>query len=115
MSVYKRGERWHYRFQVAGRQYSGSAGRGAAKSEAVRIEAQRRAEIAAAAAQSVAERSVDDAVHRWVVEYAGRLKGRASLESKVRAVRHSENGRPATWRKRCINGHLERIAPVRGS
>lgn len=86
MAVYKRGERWHYRFQVGGRQYSGSAGRGAAKSEAVRLEAQRRADIAAAAAQSVAERSVDDAVHRWVVEYAGRLKGRASLESKVRAV-----------------------------
>ncbi len=37
MAVYKRGDRWHYRFQLGGRQYSGSAGAGAGKAEAIEL------------------------------------------------------------------------------
>ncbi len=84
MAVYKRGERWHYRFQIAGRQYSGSAGAGAGKAEALRLEATRRAE--ATAGQRPEQRTVDDAIARWIDEYAHILKGASSLESKVRAV-----------------------------
>ena len=85
MSVYKRGDRWHYRFQIAGRQYSGSAGAGAGKAEALRLEATRRAE-ATAGQQRTEQRTVDDAIARWIDEYAHMLKGASSLESKIRAV-----------------------------
>lgn len=85
MAVYKRGERWHYRFQIAGRQYSGSAGAGAGKAEALRLEATRRAE-ATAGQHRTEQRTVDDAIARWIDEYAHMLKGASSLESKVRAV-----------------------------
>lgn len=91
MAVYKRGDRWHYRFQVAGRQYSGSAGEGSTKSAAVRLEAEKRSSVASEAAGHI-QRTVDEAIHRWLVEYATRLKGKSSLESKVRAVIvHSAN------------------------
>lgn len=73
MAVYKRGERWHYRFQIAGRQYSGSAGAGAGKAEALRLEATRRAE-ATAGQHRTEQRTVDDAIARWIEEYAGMLK-----------------------------------------
>jgi integrase len=87
MSVYKRGDRWHYRFQLGGRQYSGSAGAGAGKAEAIELEARSRTDARSAASQAgPRSRSVDEAIARWLEEYAGRLKGAASLESKVRSV-----------------------------
>ena len=95
MSVYKRGDRWHYRFQVGGRPFSGSAGAGATRAAAVQLEAQRRAQIAAESG-GAARHSVDDAIARWLRDYAGRLKGAASLQSKVRAVVQHTHGADIT-------------------
>lgn len=91
MAVYKRGDRWHYRFQVGGRPFSGSAGAGASRAAAVQLEAQRRAQIAAESG-GAAKHSVDDAIVRWLRDYAGRLKGASSLQSKVRAVVQHTHG-----------------------
>lgn len=95
MAVYKRGDRWHYRFQVGGRPFSGSAGAGASRAAAVQLEAQRRAQIAAESG-GAARHSVDDAIARWLRDYAGRLKGAASLQSKVRAVVQHTHGADLT-------------------
>lgn len=91
MAVYKRGDRWHYRFQVGGKSFSGSAGAGATRSAAVQLEAQRRAQIAAESG-APAWHSIDDAIVRWLRDYAGRLKGASSLQSKVRAVVQHTHG-----------------------
>jgi integrase len=95
MAVYKRGDRWHYRFQIDGRSFSGSAGAGASRTAAVQLEAQRRAQIAAESG-CAARHSVDDALARWLRDYAGRLKGPASLHSKVRAVVQHTHGADIT-------------------
>jgi integrase len=95
MAVYKRGDRWHYRFQVGGRPFSGSAGAGSTRAAAVQLEAQRRAQIAAESG-GAARYSVDDAIARWLRDYAGRLKGASSLQSKVRAVVQHTHGADLT-------------------
>lgn len=95
MAVYKRGDRWHYRFQVGGRPFSGSAGAGASRAAAVQLEAQRRAQIAAESG-GADRHSVDDAIARWLRDYAGRLKGASSLQSKVRAVVQHTHGADLT-------------------
>lgn len=95
MAVYKRGDRWHYRFQVGGRPFSGSAGAGASRAAAVQLEAQRRAQIAAESG-GAARHSIDDAIARWLRDYSGRLKGAVSLQSKVRAVVQHTHGADLT-------------------
>lgn len=95
MAVYKRGDRWHYRFQIGGQSFSGSAGAGATRSAAVQLEAQRRAQIAAENG-GAARHSVDDAIARWLQDYAGLLKGASSLQSKVRAVVQHTHGSDIT-------------------
>ena len=91
MAVYKRGDRWHYRFQVGGKSFSASSGAGSTRAAAVQLEAQRRAQIAAENG-GTARHSVDDAIARWLRDYAGRLKGASSLQSKVRSVVQHTHG-----------------------
>ena len=71
MAVYKRGERWHYRFQVDGQPFSGTAGANGGKADAVALDAFQNA--------GFPEATVDDSK-------AGAL--RAALEEAV-AVLHS--------------------------
>jgi hypothetical protein len=103
VAVYKRGDRWHYRFQVGGRPFSGSAGAGASRAAAVQLEAQRRAQIAAESG-GAAKHSVDDALAERIrlfqfrdirpkaaselpVEHASRLLGHSEKEITERVYR----------------------------
>lgn len=94
MSVYKRGDRWHYRFQAGGSPYSGSAGAGAGKAAAVALEAKIRADLLAGRLGKTTERSVDDALLRWVNGEATTLRSKASIASQVKLIMEHTAGHP---------------------
>ncbi len=93
MSVYKRGDRWHYRFQAGGQRYSGSAGHGAGKASAVALEAKRRADLLAGRLGTTPKHSVDEAILRWVSGEASRLRSRRTIASQVKAITEHTAGK----------------------
>lgn len=93
MSVYKRGDRWHYRFQAGGQRYSGSAGPGAGKASAVALEAKMRADLLTGRLGTTPEHSVDEAILRWVSGEASRLRSRRTIASQVKAITEHTAGK----------------------
>ncbi len=94
MAVYKRGERWHYRFQVGGQKFAGSAGANGGKAEAVALEAKLRADILAGRLGKTPEHTVDDALVRWLSGEASRLRSHKAILSQVNAIMDHSAGRP---------------------
>ena len=94
MSVYKRGDRWHYRFQVGGQRFAGSAGAASGKADAVALEAKIRADHLAGRLGKVASHTVDDALLRWLSGEASRLRSVNSITSQVKAIMDHTAGRP---------------------
>lgn len=94
MAVHKRGERWHYRFQVGGQPFSGSAGANGGKAEAVALEAKLRADILAGRLGKTPEHTVDEALVRWLAGEASRLRSHKAILSQVNAIMDHSAGRP---------------------
>lgn len=96
MAAYKRGDRWHYRFSCNGRQYSGSAGPDGRREDALALEAQARAAILATrlgTAPTAARHTIDEALLLWLQTDGASLRGRASLDSKIRHIMPHTAGR----------------------
>lgn len=96
MAVYKRGERWHYRFQVDGQPFSGTAGANGGKADAVALEAKLRADILAGRLGKTPEQTVDAALVRWLSGEASRLRSHKALLSQVNAIMDHSAGKPLT-------------------
>ncbi len=94
MSVYKRGDRWHYRLQIGGQRFAGSAGEAGGKADAVALEAKIRADHLAGRLGKAASHTVDDALLRWLSGEASRLRSVKSLTSQVKAIMDHTAGRP---------------------
>ncbi len=94
MSVYKRGDRWHYRLQIGGQRFAGSAGAAGGKADAVALEAKIRADHLAGRLGKVASHTVDDALLRWLSGEASRLRSVKSLTSQIKAIMDHTAGRP---------------------
>jgi len=86
VAVYKRGSRWHYRFQVGGQKISGTAGAAGSKADAVALEAKLRADILAGRIGKTPEHYLDDALRRWLSGEASRLRSYPAVVSQVRAI-----------------------------
>lgn len=86
MPVRKRGDRWHVRFQVDGHRVETTAGKGASRADAVALEAKLRADILAGRLGRAPNRTVEEALVKWLTEYAPRLKSYRSLLSKVNQI-----------------------------
>ncbi len=93
MAVYKRGERWHYRFQVDGKKFAGTAGAAGGKADAVALESKIRADHLAGRLGKVASHTVDDALLRWLSGEASRLRSVKSLTSQIKAIMDHTAGR----------------------
>jgi len=94
VAVYKRGERWHYRFQVGGQKFAGSAGALAGKAEAVALEAKLRADLLSGRLGKAPEHTVDEAMLRWLYGEASRLRSRHTLLSQAAAIAPHSKNRP---------------------
>jgi integrase len=92
MSAYKRGDRWHYRFCVGGKDVSGSVGPTGTKADAVAIEAKIRAEILSGKLGKAPPRTIDDAIARWLQGEASLLRSYHTVLSQTRAVMPYTNG-----------------------
>lgn len=96
MAVYKRGDRWHYRFQVGGQKISGTAGAAGGKADAVALEAKLRADILAGRLGKAPEHYLDDALRRWLSGEASRLRSYPAVVSQVRAIMAHSASTPIT-------------------
>lgn len=94
MSAYKRGDRWHVRFQVNGQHFSATLGATGTRADAIAYEARIRAALLAGKLGKIPERSVDDALAKWLEEEASQLKSYENLLGKVRAVMTHTAGVP---------------------
>jgi integrase len=94
MSAYKRGDRWHVRFQVAGQHFSSTLGAAGTRADAIAYEARIRADLLAGKLGKMPSRSVDDALAKWLENEASQLKSYANLLGKVRAVMEHTKGVP---------------------
>ena len=101
MSAYKRGDRWHVRFTVGGQPFSASLGATGTRADAVAYEAKIRAGLLAGTLGKTPERTIDDALAKWLEGEASQLKSYENLLGKVRAVMAHTSGIP-----------LEQIADV---
>lgn len=86
MPVRKRGDRWHVRLQVGGQRIERSLGATATKADALAYEGKIRADILAGKLGTSPDRSLDDALLRWLEGEASRLKSYNNLRSKVSAI-----------------------------
>lgn len=93
MSVYKRGDRWHYRLQIGGQRFAGSAGAAGGKADAVALEAKIRADHLAGRLGKAPAHTVDDALLRWLSGEASRLRSVKTLTSQVKALMDHTSGR----------------------
>ena len=94
MSAFKRGNRWHYRFRVSGKDFSGSVGPAGSKADAVAIEARIRADVLSGQLGKVPQRTIDDAIAQWLEGEASRLRSYQTILSQTRAVMNHTNGLP---------------------
>lgn len=94
MPVYKRGARWHYRLQVGGQEFSGSAGSAGTRADAIALEAKVRADILAGRLGKAPSKTVDDAIRRWLAEDASRLKSYKTMLSVSRGTMQFTAGVP---------------------
>lgn len=94
MAVYKRGQRWHFRLQVGGQRFAGSAGAAGGKADAVALEAKIRADHLAGRLGKEPAHTVDDALLRWLSGEASRLRSVRTLTSQVKALMDHTAGRP---------------------
>lgn len=92
MSVRKRGDVWHVRFQVGGQRIERSTGPSASKADALAFEARLRRELVAGKVGRAPSRTVEDALLRWLQGEAAGLKSYSNLLGKIRALRpHAEH------------------------
>lgn len=92
MPVRKRGDRWHIRLQVGGQRIERSLGAAATKADALAYEGKIRADILAGKLGTAPERSLDDALLRWLEGEASRLKSYNTIKSQIRAISQHSAG-----------------------
>lgn len=94
MPVRKRGDRWHIRLQIGGQRIERSLGATATKADALAYEGKIRADILAGKLGTAPDRSLDDALLRWLEGDASRLKSYNTIKSQARAISEYSAGRP---------------------
>lgn len=92
MPVRKRGDRWHVRLQVGGQRIERSLGPSATKADALAYEARIRQDIVSGKVGRAPDRTIEDAIVRWLLGEAANLKSYDNLLSKVRAIRPQAQG-----------------------
>ncbi|HET6719638.1 MAG TPA: site-specific integrase [Rhodocyclaceae bacterium] len=87
MPVRKRGDTWHVRLQVGGQRIERSLGPSATKADALDYEAKLRRDLIAGKLGRAPERTLDEALLRWLENEAANLKDYDGVKNKVRAIR----------------------------
>lgn len=94
MSAFKRGRSWYARFELGGQQFKKSLGIGSTRQDALEWEARVRKDHVAGKLGRAPERSIDEAVNRWL---DGEAKNHADVkgdEARARAWLPFIEGRP---------------------
>lgn len=94
MSAFKRGRSWYARFELGGRQFKKSLGAGSTRQDALEWEARVRKDHVAGQLGRAPQRSIDEAVNRWL---DGEAKNHADVkgdEARARAWLPFIEGKP---------------------
>lgn len=93
MPVRKRGDTWHVRLQVGGQRIERSLGPAATKADALDYEAKLRRDLIAGKLGRSPDRTLDDALLRWLEGEAETLKDYPGAKNKARAIRAHTQGK----------------------
>lgn len=94
MSAFKRGESWYSRFEIGGREFKKSLGRGSVRKDALDWEARVRRDHIAGKIGRAPERTIDEAVKRWLEGEAQTHTDKQGDAARARAWLTFIEGRP---------------------
>ena len=96
MPVRKRGDTWYVRLQIVGQRIERSLGSAASKADALDYEAKIRKDVIAGKVGRAPDRSLEDAIVKWLTDEASQLKSKDTILSQIRAIRPSCAGKKLT-------------------